>query len=166
VATMMANDGATQRSMINKLQITFSEAVTPDPGALAVTTRYGAAIAGVDITVANPTGDQKTFVLTFSGPAVIGGSLPDGIYRFVAQASGVHDAAGHTMAADYTYGFHRLFGDFDGDRDVDNEDLALFRQALNRPALYQSMFDYDGDGVVNMGDYAKIKQRLIRRLVK
>ena len=42
----------------------------------------------------------------------------------------------------YVANFHRLFGDFDGDKDVDDADVAAFRAAFGTSSL---AFDADVD---------------------
>ena len=75
------------------------------------------------------------------------------------------DALGQKLSGgDQVFRFHRLFGDADGDRDVDRTDLALFKQSLNRPK-YVWYFDYDNDGLVNQSDLLQIKLRMNRTVL-
>ncbi len=168
VSSFMINDGAAQRSMVRNLTVVFNEAVTVADGAITVKSRSGADVLNTLVTTTNPNGDGRTYVLSFSNTAVINGSLADGMYQLVVTAGGVRDLAGDAMTANYTSRFHRLFGDADGDRDVDTLDLAQFRKALNRSAMYDaySFFDFDGDRNINSYDYLQLKSRLARRVLK
>ena len=114
---------------------------------------------------ANPSGDGKTWVLTFSGSAVVGGSLPDGNYNLAVVASSVHagTATGPAMAADSHFAFHRRYGDSDGDGDTDALDLFRFRSTLNKRGTdpgYLWYLDYDGNGIVDAVDLFQVRARL------
>ena len=79
----------------------------------------------------------------------------------VGAWTGLELAAGVGLAADYTSpSFHRLFGDTDGDRDVDNGDFVRFRPALGVPANYRADLDWDGDGDIDNGDFVRFRPRL------
>ena len=55
------------------------------------------------------------------------------------------------------YSFHRLFGDVDGDRDVDGADLAAFRPVLNTSwtgfNASKIAFDANLDNAIARSDY-------------
>ena len=58
--------------------------------------------------------------------------------------------------------FFRLFGDSDGDRDVDWQDRDLFRSAFGKragEAGYLWYFDFDGDGDVDGHDNGQFDRR-------
>jgi hypothetical protein len=54
-----------------------------------------------------------------------------------------------------------LFGDSDGDGDVDANDFAAFRTAFGGSS---AIFDFDGDGVVNATDFAQFRLRFGTRI--
>ena len=59
-------------------------------------------------------------------------------------------------------GFFRLFGDSDGDRDVDGLDRDRFRSAFKTSAGdagYLWYFDFDGDGDVDGRDNGQFNRR-------
>jgi len=57
--------------MVNSIAVRFDRAVTLDAGAIALVGRNGAG-AGTVVTAANPAGDGRTWVLSFSGSPVVG----------------------------------------------------------------------------------------------
>ena len=105
---------------------------------------------------------QTTVVLTFSGTGTVYRSLSDGSWTLRVRAARVHraDDRSATMAADSVTKFHRLFGDADGDRDVDATDKAAFLAAVGQttPAAL-STFDFNGDGDVDAADQTQFNKR-------
>jgi Dockerin type I domain len=101
----------------------------------------------------------------------MGGSLQDGNFSLIMDSSKIHDATGGLLDGDgdglsggarAADAFFRLFGDSDGDRDVDNLDLFRFRQSFgltSSDAGYKSYFDFDGDGDVDNLDLFRLRQR-------
>lgn len=154
VAGVAVNDGSAQRSMVNSLTVTFDGPVTLAPGAFEMAGADGSA---VELTVAASVMDGRTVaVLTFAGPDIVGGSLADGSYTLTVRAEGVHDRWGRELdgdvdgaaGGDRVDNVFRLFGDSDGDRDVDWLDRDLFRSAFGKSiddADYLWYFDFDGD---------------------
>jgi hypothetical protein len=63
--------------------------------------------------------------------------------------------------------FYRLFGDSDGDRDVDVKDLFRFLAGFGRRAglpRYPDYFDFQGDESVDVYDLVQFARRLGWRL--
>jgi hypothetical protein len=161
-AAVTINDGAAQRSMVTRLTVTFSTVVTIDPGAFTLQQVGGGAVA---LSPSNSVVNGKTVVvLTFTGTGIVGGSLADGSYVLTVSASKVRDQQGTaldgngdgTAGDDFTLadngqprGLFRLYGDGDGNRVVNQSDLALFRVAFGSSDL---TFDVDGNGAVNQLD--------------
>ena len=93
-------------------------------------------------------------VLTFTETEYVGGSLADGQYTLTVRADRVHDRWGRELdgdgnglaGGDRVDSFFRLFGDSDGDGDVDRLDRDRFRSAFEKNAGYLWHFDLDGDG--------------------
>ncbi len=80
-----------------------------------------------------------------SGSAVTG---PDGL-----ALDGDGDG---TPGGDKLFSFHRLFGDYNGDRTVDPADLFPYLQtalftSVGQPG-YLAAFDFDGNGVIDPAD--------------
>src|SRR5262249_22649258 len=105
--------------------------------------------------------------LTFTGGPVEGGSLADGRYMLTVLAAQVNggqfDGNGDgTAGDDYVLvgtpanGLFRLFGDSDGDGDVDTSDFAAFRAGFGGPSF---TFDSDGDGDLDAVDFGAFRQR-------
>src|SRR5205823_15060478 len=90
------------------------------------------------------------YTLTTLGDQIsAGGSLLDG------------DGNG-TPGGNHALGFFRLFGDSDGDGDVDGLDLAAFRNAYGSTSTdpnYNRAFDFDGDGDVDGLDLGQFRLR-------
>ena len=64
------------------------------------------------------------------------------------------------MAADQSFSFFRLFGDFDGNGSVNNADYVAFRRAYGKTqemAGYLWYMDFDGNGVIDALDYARFQ---------
>src|SRR5262249_31257093 len=140
VESVVINDGSAQRSMVNSLTVTFGGAVFLDPGAIELRRQDGR-LVNFQIHV-SAVGGQTVAVLTFAGSEFIGGSLSDGDYTLTVRADRVHDRWGReldgdgdgTSGGDGSVGFFRLFGDTDGDRDVDLLDRDIFRSAFGTSA--------------------------------
>src|SRR5262249_50955770 len=140
VESVVLNDGSAQRSMVNRITVTFDGAAILDPGAIEVRRQDGTLVdTRISISLEN---GKMVAVLTFTGPDVVGGSLADGSYTLTVLANRVHDRWGRELDGDgdgvaggnRADSFFRLFGDSDGDRDVDWQDRDLFRSAFGKSA--------------------------------
>jgi hypothetical protein len=168
VASVVVNDGTIQRSMVTSVTITFDGPVTLDPGAFELRTAQGQLIG---MNVAPSLDNGKTVaLLTFTGTEFIGGSLADGQYTLTIRAVRVQDRWGRELdgnsdgvaGGNRLVGISRLFGDSDGDGDVDGLDRDLFRSALTKSvgeAGYVWYFDFDNDGDVDGHDNGMFNRR-------
>ncbi len=146
-------DQTGQRSIVRHVQvvlegtISITEASLTD-GTFAVTNlSLGEDVALIFDSVVQSAG-RTVVVLSFAeGTSVVGGGLVDGNYQlkidggphsFDADGSGAAGGVAETL-------FHRLFGDTDGDRDVDNSDYGKFYQAYFGDEVYQATLDRDDD---------------------
>ncbi|MFN4241710.1 MAG: dockerin type I domain-containing protein [Tepidisphaerales bacterium] len=168
VTAVVINDGSPQRSGVREVTVSFSEAVSLASGAFVLTRRADAGGGAVSpsVSATNPSGDQRTWRLTFSGPGTTStGGLIDGIYDLTVVGNKVLDAVGNAMAGNLTTTFHRLFGDLNGDRRVDSADVAAFSavfgstQASAGPA-FAWWADADDNGAVNNADLLQLRNRL------
>jgi arylsulfate sulfotransferase len=168
VESVVINDGSAQRSMIDRVTVAFGGALYLDPGAIELRRQDGTLVnAQVNI---SQIGGKTVAVLTFAGAEFVGGSLADGSYTLTVRADRVHDRFGReldgdgdgTSGGDRVDGFFRLFGDTDGDRDVDHADLDLMLSSFGKSrgdAGFLWFLDYDGDGDVDGLDMARFNQR-------
>lgn len=168
VESVVVNDGSDQRSMVNRVTVTFGGAAVLDPGAIELRRQDGSLVdARVDVSLAN---GKTVAVLTFAGPEFVGGSVADGQYTLTVRADRVHDRWGRELdgdgdgvaGGDRAETFHRLFGDSDGDRDVDRADLERMLATFGRPAgdpAFLWYFDADADGDVDGLDMAEFNKR-------
>jgi hypothetical protein len=165
VESVVINSGSAQRSMIQSQTVTFGSLVTIEPGAFEL--RRSDGVAGtVQMSVTH--GDHATTaVLTFGGSVVgPGGSLRDGNYTLTILGSHIHDADGHTGVT-HVEEFFRLFGDSDGDRDVDLLDFARFRRAYGKAdgsAYFDARFDHDDDSDIDLLDFANFRKNYGKKL--
>jgi hypothetical protein len=168
VDSVILNEGAAQRSMVNSLTVTFSGPATLDPGAIELRRQDGSLVdAQLSISLLN---GETVALLTFAGPDIVGGSLADGSYTLTVRSDRVHDRWGRELdgdgngstGGDRVDGFSRLFGDSDGDGDVDRSDRDLFRSAFQTStgdANYVWYLDFDGDGNVDGQDNGQFNRR-------
>jgi hypothetical protein len=169
VQSVVLNDGSAQRSIVNSLTVTFDGLVEVDPGAFELSRHDGTL---VDLNVATSIVNGRTqAVLTFAGPDVIAGSLADGNYTLTVRSDLVHDVFGRSLdgdadgasGGDRVDAFFRLYGDSDGDRDVDLIDLGSFLSTFGRrpgDPHYKSYFDVNGDDRIGVIDLVALARRL------
>jgi hypothetical protein len=156
VVVTQVNDGSIQRSRVLGLTVAFNGSITfaglPADAFLLVnqttSTAYPVTVNAQDIN------GFTNALLTFTGPGIIGGSLPDGKYTLTVLSTGI---AGGLATGDALANFHRLFGDVDGDADVDATDFGAFRLAFG--TALNLAFDFDGDGDVDAADFGAFRQR-------
>jgi hypothetical protein len=168
VESVALNDGTAQRSMVNSLTVTFNGAAILDPGAIELRRQDGSL---VDFHLAiSVVGGKAVAVLTFVGTEFVGGSLADGSYTLTVRADRVHDRWGRELdgdgngvaGGDRVASFFRLFGDSDGDGDVDRLDRDRFRSVFKKSAGevgYLWYFDFDGNGEVDGRDNGQFNRR-------
>jgi hypothetical protein len=182
VERIVINDGSAQRSRVTSLTVTFNQVVTVDGGAFEIL-KKGIGGGLVALLLSPQITDGKTVVtLTFTGSLTEYGSLKDGDYQLTIHSSRIHSTnTGRTLDGDgdgisggeYRFGhpasnaFFRLYGDSDGDRDVDNLDFARFRTTMNKrstDAAFLSYFDFEGDNDVDNLDFARFAARMGKHL--
>jgi hypothetical protein len=151
------NDGDPQQSMVTSLIYTFTNPTQVEPGAF-VLLRNGKPTP-IEMTI-TPQPDGTTYVITFSGPGVIAGSVPDGNYTLITLPGKVNVLSGPPLTEDDINTFTRLFGDVNDDSVVDAADKALLKQAETDPGSpYAAYFEYDGNGVLDKKDIAQFDKR-------
>jgi arylsulfate sulfotransferase len=172
VESVVVNDGSAQRSMVNRITVTFGGAAVLDPGAIELRRTDGTMVNfQLDVSTV---GGKTVAALTFAGAEFIGGSLADGRYTLTVRSDRVHDRWGRELdgdgdgsaGGDRVDGFQRLVGDSDGDGDVDRADRRRFRSAFKTSAgdaRYLWYFDFDGDGNVDGRDKVQFNHRFRRQ---
>ena len=96
----------------------------------------------------------------FAFPGYPYGALPDGNYRVTLMASGIADASGNHLAADYMTDFFFLNGDANHDRSVGFADLVAVAQhygATSGVNFVKGDFTYDGK--VDFADLVLVAQK-------
>jgi hypothetical protein len=169
VASAVVNGGATQRSRVTDLTVTFTGLATlpANPADAFRLTRTGpTGLTGdvalvVDLSASTAT--QTVARLTFGGSLTEFGSLIDGTYTLTvlsAQVTGngqpLNGDGDGGPGGDFTFGLHRLYGDANGDRTVNAADLTLFRNVFGATTA-DPTFDFDGNGVINAADLAAFR---------
>jgi hypothetical protein len=145
--------------MVSRLAVTFTDAVTfaGNPSDAFQVVRAGGGAVGLGVTTAT-VGGVTVATLTVSGAETENGSLKDGSYTLTVLSSQVNGLA----PGNYATTLHRLFGDTDGDKDVDNADFFRFRGSFGRTAGqpgFLAYLDFDGDGVVDNADFFPFRNR-------
>jgi hypothetical protein len=98
VESVVVNDGSAQRSMVNRLTITFDRQETFDPGAFDLQRMgWGEVALSIATSVVN---GRTVSVLTFTGPGVVGGSLADGNYTLTIRGEQIRDLEGRELDGD------------------------------------------------------------------
>jgi hypothetical protein len=165
VGSIIIDDGSGQRSSVRSITLQFDTEVALAEDAIQIETGDGQIFSPV-VTTATVAG-RTTATLTFSGPhSQVGGSLTDGNYvlRILSAKVTSSDAA---MRSDAIDSFFRLFGDTDGDRDVDGQDYGRFGLSFLKSAGtpgFNPALDFDGDGDIDGQDYGHFGRRCLKRL--
>ncbi|MEL7500230.1 MAG: choice-of-anchor Q domain-containing protein, partial [Planctomycetota bacterium] len=164
VESIVVNNGDAQRSMINVINVSFSEIVNVSAADFLLQNTD----TGTNVTPTVSTqliGGKTVATLTFSGTGTTAGSLDDGNYQLTVLDS-ITDAAGNSLDGDgdgdaggnATDDFFRLFGDSNGDGTVNIIDFFQFRNAFGNSEL-DERFDVNGDGVINVLDFFQFRNR-------
>jgi hypothetical protein len=159
-----------QRSMVDSVVYTFNHAVSLGANAFTIALHQNVTVNGATgQTVGTlPTWTWSsadggvTWVVTFGGNGVVGGSIADGVYDLTLNAAAVTDAQGQALAASRTDTFYRLYGDANGDGTVNNADTFQLRKTFGLSAGatgYLACFDANGDGTVNNADVFQYRKR-------
>jgi hypothetical protein len=169
VTSAIVNGGAVQRSKVTSMTVMFNAAVTIASGAFTLTgiSPSGVALSSVSVSFTTQVlGGVTVATLSFGGQNTNFGSLADGRWTLLINRTLV-TIGGIQMAQDYSsatagVAIHRLFGDTDGDGDVDAVNNLRFRQAFGRflgDPLYRAELDFDGDGDIDAVDNLQFRLR-------
>jgi hypothetical protein len=163
-----------QWSMVTSVTVTFSDSITFTGSAAAAfqLARTGPRGPTGEVTLAvdlSASTDRQTIVrLSFSGPLTEFGSLIDGNYtltvsaRVFAVGVALDSNPDRAHGGDLTVDLYRLYGDLNGDRAVNEEDLKTFRHAfgtVSTDAAYLPCLDFNRDGEINGTDLTQFRKR-------
>jgi hypothetical protein len=172
IASVVVNDGHAQRSMVNSLTVTFTGHVTIGEGAFEVRKNGVNQPVHLNVHVSQAAG-QTIARLTFEGTGARFGSLLDGAYRLTIRSDKITAAGGAMLDGDGDGAaggnrvdeFFRLFGDIDGDRDVDLFDTLVFASTFGARAGesdYLWYLDWNASGRIWLEDLAAFTLALLR----
>lgn len=159
-----------QRSLIRHIQVVIDGTPTIPTGAVsggtfALLNQTTSASVGLTVDSATVVGSRTIVVLSFTSGTDAGGSLVDGRYEFTTNGGSLFDADGSgALGGTQVLTFHRLFGDSDGDGDVDGRDrVNLIRGFRGLDPRYVSVFDFNDNGNLR-DDLAEFFARYGRRI--
>jgi hypothetical protein len=173
VTSTQVNDGNAQRSRVTSLRVTFDTQVTfsgnDTTGAFTLTRNGGGAVS-FSASASVVGGVTVVTLSNFTGSETDGfGSLNDGRFTLTALASHITangQPLGGGTGTNYTFtdaqGLFRMFGDYNGDANVNGLDLGFFRGAFGTASgdpNYIAFFDFNGDGAINGFDFGQFKLR-------
>ncbi|MCS7466661.1 hypothetical protein NZK35_08400 [Stieleria sp. ICT_E10.1] len=183
VQQIVINDGAESRSQVTSVAVTFGEELESAllPSAFSLVNTSTSTAVGIVHVAASVMDGMTTATLTFDGASTVdrggtgaqGNSLTDGNYRLHIDASGIRSTSGFEMFNDVIFGeqpvdgFFRLYGDSDGDRDVDGQDYGRFGLTFLTTAgqsRFNAQLDSDGDGDVDGQDYGRFGLNFLKRI--
>jgi hypothetical protein len=119
VASAVANAGAQPGAPVSSVSITFSSTVSLSDGAVEVQRADGSDI-GISIST-SVVGGKSVAVITFSGPDIVNGALPDGTYTLILHGNLVHDGQGQVLGQAFSGDRAAEFATSDGGTDLVND---------------------------------------------
>jgi hypothetical protein len=164
IQSVVINDAHAQRSMVTSITVTFDNLVAIDPGAFEL--RQSGMKMPLDLRVSLLEEEGRSVArLTFRGSGVQHGSLKNGTYSLTIYGDNIRDADGRLLdgngdgdeGGDRVDAFFRLFGDTDGDGDIDSLDKAVFNSTFgkrSRDPAYLWYLDANANGRVWAEDLA------------
>ena len=172
--SVVVNAGEGQRSTVETLTLTFDGLVDFDADAFTVIQRSdgngtatGTAVA-TSFTCAKVDGNVVVTITFESLTRNNAGALVDGNYQLTVDGSKVRRAGTDLpLGTDFVYGdteadgFFSLYGDTNGDRNVNLFDLLDFRRTYFSSAGeadYDSSLDYNADGTINVLDLLQFRR--------
>jgi hypothetical protein len=176
VISTQVNDGGFQRSRVTDLTVTFDRTVTfatTAENAFMLLRNSDGAPVSFTATVNTINGDTIVTLSNFGGLASQFGSLADGRYTLTALSDQI-SAGGEALDGDgdgvaggnFTFGdaqgLFRMFGDVNGDRQVDGFDFGAFTTTyglLVGHTGYLWYLDVNGDGQIDGFDFGQFGAR-------
>ncbi|WP_167546580.1 M64 family metallopeptidase [Stieleria maiorica] len=180
VQSVQVNGGDPSRSLVTSIQVTFDTFVDVSASSFLLSNRQRQQGIELEVTTSSTATGTVADLRFLPGNSVLQRqatgthSLVDGNYTLRVIASAVTTTVGdHPMPEDDLFGdqaadaLFRLFGDRDGDRDVDGQDYGRFGQTFLQSATsdrFDPWFDEDGDGDVDGQDYGRLGQRFLKTI--
>ncbi|MEO1524055.1 MAG: choice-of-anchor D domain-containing protein [Planctomycetota bacterium] len=189
VSDILVNGGGDSRSQVSSVKVIFNRIVEEGPlnQAFSITNLDTGVSVGLVldqiVTVDNHTELDLLFASGESVTELQNGSttLNDGNYQLQVFGSAIQSTIGSDvipLMEDVYFGgdgtnvvntdfFFRLFGDLDGDRDVDGIDYARFADAFGSTtgsATYNAAADFELDGDVDGVDYGNFGQNFLKTI--
>ena len=168
------NAGHEQRSMIQGIGVRFDRDVSSVLEAKDLKVFNIDTGIEYDMSTAQLVFDPANFSATWMLDRAPGSLLPDGNYiawletdQLITEHSLVSCGATRTPVDDFTFGFHQLAGDSDGDRDMDFKDSCAVRDAWLKDSAhadYRSYFDFDLNDSVAEQDRLKLEATYFTKL--
>lgn len=173
IEAFIINNGDPQRSVVTTIDVRFSQDVSISVSAMQpFNLTEGELILTDKIAVSY---DANTRTATFTFPGLTGGSLEDGDFELRIGASAVLNLAGIQLdgdnngqsGGDHLVDSFRLFGDGDGNREVDIGDLFRFRAAAftqQGDASFDFRYDADQNGDIEIFDLFQFRNNAFTSL--
>lgn len=162
VEQVVINGGAAQRSRVTSVTVTFNTVVRFRSRPVLAFSFVGprGAVGRKAVVSLDVTGTKTIVTLTFGGSKVSRGSVTDGRYRLTIDGDQIFNAAGTAVdgdgngvaGGDAVSAFFRLYGDSDGDADVDAVDQAAFTSTFLKRSTdpgYLAYFDLNGNRIID-----------------
>lgn len=184
VQQVVINDGRPSRSQLESVRVTFNRTVDHQTLSRAFEVyQLGPSQFFPSLTVdAVDAGGRTDVTLTFNDPSgtttpdLINSVFPDGYFALRVSASMIGTPGNDPLvmyqdflfgtkndAIDANDGFFRLFGDSDGDADVDVQDFGAFAKAFRSDSTgsrFNALLDYERDGDIDSRDLTEFRLRL------
>jgi hypothetical protein len=157
VAGLTVNGGASQRSRITNITVTFTTStdvtIFQNPGAVTLTrTGGGSVTVGSGLIVTPGAGTANSITLTFQNASLSGvenGSLADGRWQLAIPSLNYSSTLNDPN-------LRRLFGDADANGTINAADFADFGNVFGGASV---AFDFDNNGTINAIDFAEFGNR-------
>lgn len=180
VRSVSVNQGDASRSQLTSVSVEFDTKVNVSAASFALINRLTLETVSLQVTSSSPVTGTVAELTFLPSPPVFQrqtptlNSLIDGNYELVVIGSQVTASDGNQpMGEDYRFGnaatdaFFRLFGDSDGDRDVDGQDYGRFGLTFLQNASdenFNPWLDMVGDGDVDGQDYGQFVRKFLTNM--
>ena len=176
--SIQIDSSATSRSNVRSLSLQFNQLIDHSTlaDAFEVFNLDQNIPVGELVVNADDSAGHTSITIQFAGASTVpsmgtnGNSLTDGNYRLTIHSDSIQISNGQSMLADHRFGespvdqFFRLFGDSDGDRDVDGVDYGRFGATFllnDQSSAFDARMDSDDDGDVDGQDYGRFGQNFL-----